>query len=200
MSDSCDLMDCSLLGFSIQGIHQARILEWVTISFSRGSSWPRDWTWVSCTAGRFSTDWAVREALTYVFCPYVARHYFQWWKYTGEQDRQDHCFYYLYYLIYLHASSIRCGTQASCRILHCSAPTLWSWHADSGGAAPRLSCSAAWGILVPWPGIKPVCPVLQGGFLTIGPPGKSWQDHCFNGMYIQAEEIDKSTERWWNIT
>ena len=55
-------MDYSLLGSSIHGIFQARMLEWVAISFSRGSSRPRDWTWVSCTAGRFFTIWATREA------------------------------------------------------------------------------------------------------------------------------------------
>ena len=38
----CDLIDCSLTGFSIHGIFQARILEWVAISFSRRSSQPRD--------------------------------------------------------------------------------------------------------------------------------------------------------------
>ena len=48
----CDLVDCSLPGSSIQGILQARILEWVAISFSRGSSQPRDQTQVSCIAGR----------------------------------------------------------------------------------------------------------------------------------------------------
>ena len=40
----CDPMDCNLPGSSVHGILQARILEWVAISFSRGSSWPRDWT------------------------------------------------------------------------------------------------------------------------------------------------------------
>ena len=45
------------------GILQARVLEWVAIPFSRGSSQPRDWTWVSCIAGRFFTSWATREAL-----------------------------------------------------------------------------------------------------------------------------------------
>ena len=45
-------MDCSLPGFSIHGIFQARVLEWVAISFSRGSSWPRDWTQVSRIADR----------------------------------------------------------------------------------------------------------------------------------------------------
>ena len=40
----CDTIDCSLPGSSVHGIPQARIQEWVAISFSRGSSWPRDWT------------------------------------------------------------------------------------------------------------------------------------------------------------
>ena len=58
----CDPLDCSLPGFSVHGIFQARILEWADIYFSRGSSQPRDQTQVSCTAGRFFTDWATREA------------------------------------------------------------------------------------------------------------------------------------------
>jgi len=45
-------MDCSPPGSSVHGISQARILEWVAISF-RGSSWARDGTQVSCIAGRF---------------------------------------------------------------------------------------------------------------------------------------------------
>ena len=48
----CNPMDCSPPGSSVHGILQARILEWVAISFSRGSSQPRDQTWVSCIAGR----------------------------------------------------------------------------------------------------------------------------------------------------
>ena len=44
----CDSMDCSPPGPSVHGISQARRLEWVAISYSRGSSWPRDWTWVFC--------------------------------------------------------------------------------------------------------------------------------------------------------
>ena len=60
--DSCDPMDCSLPGSSVHGILWARILEWTAISFSRGSSQPRDQTPVSCTAGGFFTVWATREA------------------------------------------------------------------------------------------------------------------------------------------
>ena len=44
----CDLMDCSPPGSSVHGISQARILEWVTISSSRGASQPRGWTHISC--------------------------------------------------------------------------------------------------------------------------------------------------------
>ena len=49
----CDPVDCSPPGSSIHGILQARILEWVAIPSSRGSSQPRDRTQVSCTASRF---------------------------------------------------------------------------------------------------------------------------------------------------
>ena len=52
----------SLPSSSVHGILQARILEWIAISFSRGSSWSRNWTLVSCIAGRFSTDGARSEA------------------------------------------------------------------------------------------------------------------------------------------
>ena len=55
-------MDCSLPGSSVHGILQAGIPEWIAISFSRGSSWPRDQTQVSCIVGRFFTNWATREA------------------------------------------------------------------------------------------------------------------------------------------
>ena len=57
----CDPMDCSLPASSVHEILQARILEWVAIPFSKGSSWSKDWTWVSCIAGRFFTIWATKE-------------------------------------------------------------------------------------------------------------------------------------------
>ena len=60
----CYPMNCSPPGSSVHGILQARILEWVAISFAMGSSQTRDWTWVSRIAGRFFTIWATREAQT----------------------------------------------------------------------------------------------------------------------------------------
>ena len=58
----CNPMGCSLPGFSVHGIFQAIVLEWIAISFSRGSSRPRDRTWVSHITGRLFTIWATKEA------------------------------------------------------------------------------------------------------------------------------------------
>ena len=62
----CDPKDCSPPGSSVSGISQARILEWVAISFSKGSPWPRDWTQVSCGSyigRRILYHWATWEAV-----------------------------------------------------------------------------------------------------------------------------------------
>ena len=61
-SDSWDPMDCSPPGSSVHGIFHARILEWVAISFCRGSSRPRDQTLVFCTHRWIPYYWASREA------------------------------------------------------------------------------------------------------------------------------------------
>ena len=58
----CDPMDSSMPAFPVQGSLQARILEWVAIPSSRGSSQVKDWTQVSLIAGGFFTIWATREA------------------------------------------------------------------------------------------------------------------------------------------
>jgi len=63
----CDPTDCSLPDSSVHGFLQARILEWVAIPFSRGSSWPRNQTQVSWIAGRFFTIWATRKPCFCIF-------------------------------------------------------------------------------------------------------------------------------------
>ena len=72
----CDPVDCSPPGSSVHGILQAGILEWVAIPFSRGSSWPRDWTQVSCTAGGVFTICDTREAQFAVCAPKRASYLF----------------------------------------------------------------------------------------------------------------------------
>ena len=66
----CDPMDCS-----VHGNLQARILEWVAFPFSRGSSWPRNQTKVSCIAGGFFTNWAIKEAPQREASPPTGRRY-----------------------------------------------------------------------------------------------------------------------------
>ena len=66
-------MDYSLPSSSIHVIFQARILKWVTIPFSKGSSWPMDQTWISHITGRFFTIWAT-PLLSFIFCS-VAQSY-----------------------------------------------------------------------------------------------------------------------------
>ena len=62
VSQSC-LPLCDPMDYTVHGILQVRILEWVAYPFSSGSSWPRNLTGASCIAGWFFTNWAMREAL-----------------------------------------------------------------------------------------------------------------------------------------
>ena len=62
---SCNTMHCSPLGSSIHGISQARILEWVAVSFSRGSSRSREWTHFSCVGRWILYHWATRRQLLF---------------------------------------------------------------------------------------------------------------------------------------
>ena len=61
----CNPKHCSLPGFSVHGISQARILEWIAIPFSRGSCQPRDQTQVSCIPRNFFTIWVTRSHITF---------------------------------------------------------------------------------------------------------------------------------------
>ena len=63
----CDPTDCSLPTSSVHGISQARTLEWVVISVSRGSSQPRDQTQVSCLGRQILYHWASRETHIYIY-------------------------------------------------------------------------------------------------------------------------------------
>ena len=86
-STLCDPMDCSLPGSSSHGIFQEIVLELVAMSFSRGSSWPRDQTQVSCIVDRRFTIWATREVQVQT-CPLfrvsldflLLQSNFLWWK------------------------------------------------------------------------------------------------------------------------
>ena len=129
-----------------------KILERVAYRFPRGSSWPRNWARVSCIVGGFFTRWAFREAMCVCVCVCV-------------------CVMGLF--IYLAAL----GLSRGMRILHCSTFSSCGTQADSVVALLGLSCSAACGILVPQPRIKPTFPALQCRFLTTETPRES-HDVC----------------------
>ena len=63
-SESCPVLSNSLppMDYTVHGILQARILEWVAFPFSRGSSRPRNWSGISCIAGGFFINWVIRGA------------------------------------------------------------------------------------------------------------------------------------------
>ena len=90
-------MDYNLPGCFICGILQAKILEWVAISSSRGSSWPRDGTQVPCISGRFFTIWVTREAIhtpwaTAYIPSYIPKEFSSWprwkpgWEYLSQSS------------------------------------------------------------------------------------------------------------------
>ena len=60
VAQSCPTL-CDPMNYTVHGILQARILEWIAVPFSRGSSQPRDWTQVSCFAGKFFTNWTTSD-------------------------------------------------------------------------------------------------------------------------------------------
>ena len=89
----CDPMDCSLQGSSVHRILQAGILEWVALPSSRGSSWPKDQTGVSHTAGRLFIIWTTRELPTNALFSMAIT--LNEWCYT---------MLYRYYIFFIHLS------------------------------------------------------------------------------------------------
>ena len=91
------------------------------------------------------------------------------------------CFFVFNFFL-LAASGLSCGTKELCCVMwdislwstlcSCSTRLLWLQHVGSLVVACRLPCSAACGISVPQPGVKPVSPALQVRFSITGPPGK----------------------------
>ena len=133
----CDPLDYSLPGSSVHGIFQARILEWVAISFSRESSWPRDRTSVSCVsciAGGLFTCLAIGKASVEGF--YAT----EFWHY---------CWAVLCLVAQL------CLTL--CDPMACSLPGS-SVHGDSPGKNTGVGCHALLQGIFPTQGLNPGLP------------------------------------------
>ena len=155
-------MDCSLPGSSVHGILQARILEWVAISFSRGSSRPRNQTWVSCIGVRFFTDWTTREV------PWGAILFIQ----VKILLRFQSIFMSIVYACMCSKSFQSCLTL--CDPMNCCPPGS-SVHEDSPGKNTGVGCHALLQGIFPTQGSNPCLLYLlywQAGSLPLVLPGK----------------------------
>ena len=96
-------MDWSPPGSSVHGILQARILEWVAISFSRRSSRPRDQTSISCIGRQILYHWATWEALKLTICtsfqdPTLGELRYWYWLALGQCSDKPHCWNVSYWI------------------------------------------------------------------------------------------------------
>ena len=165
----CKPIDCSPPSSSIHGIPQARILEWVAIPFSRGCSWLRDWTRVSCMGRWILYHWASREAQILPYHMHIYLLWDWWWA---------HVFWPAHSLKWSWNSDIFGGWHRWMR---------WKWgdsstrngmksHVGGGGGFSHPQCS---------PSLHyPYCTTLQ----TLA--GSSWNSsHCPRNSSLKTQII-----------
>ena len=151
----CNPMDCSPPGPSVHGIFQARVLEWVAISFSRGSSQPRDWTQVSCIAGRRFTIWSTREELQGIF---LTNNHIPFCEPREANIYTNTCVLSHFSHVYLFSTLWTVAYQAP---LSMGFPKQEYWS--------RLPFPSPGDLPDP---VSPIALALAGGFSTAEPPGK----------------------------
>ena len=170
VSQSCptlrDLMDCSLPGSSVHEISQARILEWVAISCSRGSSQPRGGAQVSCI-GR----WILHRQrhLESPFQPLVIKRSFASSHPVGSVWKEREKLHHIQNFLSSYRLTLCCLVSKSCLTL-CD-PVDCGPSGSSAHGISQVRTFPSPGDL-PNPGIKPMSPALAGGFFTTEPPGE----------------------------
>ena len=156
-------MNCSPPGSSIHGILQARTLEWVAISFSRGSSWPRDWTRASHIVGRRFTIWATSEVHD------RSHNSFQSYIQIGSSTPLLPFTVTPFFKIFL---AFRVLFAPRGDFIHHRRESLLVARSPLA-VVHRLRCSGVCRILALRPGIELASAALQGRLVTAGPAGKS---------------------------
>ena len=139
----CYPMEYSPPGSSVHEIFQARILEWIAIFFSRGSSQPKDQTLISLGA---------RVPLKY-------RQIYFW-------NGDDLYFYYIYKIMLFSHQVMSNSSQHPWTIARQTPPSMGFPRQEYWSGLPFSSLGN-----LPNPGIKPSSPALSGGFFTTGSPG-----------------------------
>ena len=127
-------MDSSLPGSTVHGIFQARTLEWAAISFSRGSSQPRDRTWVSCIANRRFTVWARKRGSNMFSNQPKVMHATDKW-----QSRHLCSNFFLFLQSYAFFFFFQCNIQLY----------WWCWHSDSEKIVLNKCENKSWAIHYP---------------------------------------------------
>ena len=143
------------------------ILEWVAYPFSRVSSWPRDWTRVSCIAGRFFTNWAMKEYLRDIID-------------YSPSGSSLHGILQVRILELVAAPFSRVCSQPTdwTQVSHIASGFFTSWATReaqeywSGWSKYWHGWSVPSPMDLPDPGIKPMSPALAGTFFTTEPPSK----------------------------
>ena len=161
----CDPMNCSRPGSPVHGIFQARILEWFDISFSRGFSWPRDWTGVSCVS-------CVRRQMFYHCATWASLTQKHQWECPG------------YHAFYIRVLSCACHVWlfATLWTAACHAPLSMGFSRQEYWSG--LPCSPPGDL--PDVGIKPVpllSHALAGGFCTAGITWNPWFEELVGGSW-----------------
>ena len=175
VTQSC-LAFCDPRDHTVHGILQARILGWAVFPFSWESSQPRDWTRVSCIAGAFFTNWAIREALRVaktflkkkknkVLGPsllYIKSYY---------KSMVSNTVWYRYMCMLSHFTHVQFFVTP-CTVAY-EAPLFMGFCRQEYRSGLPFSSPGD----LPNPGIEPaslVSPALAGRFFAIVPPGKHW--------------------------
>ena len=150
VAQSC-LTLCDPTDYTVHGILQARILEWVAFPFSRGSSQLRDWTRVSCTAGRFFTSWGTMETQS----PWGSSIIFKQ-KGPDTKNLESCCFQVITVLFFLFIKFME--FSALCALSSCwgSITLSWRWSTPFLGAVEYTAGLASlMGLQITWSSMAP---------------------------------------------
>ena len=163
------------MDFSVYGILQARILEWVAILFSRRSSQPRDWTQVSCIVGRRFTFWATREVKYFFEPPFFCRGQTYKLNKQGDNVQLSHAPFPI-----LNQSTVPCPVL-----------TVASWPAWR-----FLNRQARWsGIPVSWRSFHNLLWFTQSKTL-----GSQWnRSRCFSGTHLLFLRFNGCWQLFWLV-